>query len=783
MFKNYLKIAVRNLKKQRVYSFLNISGLALGLAVFILITMWVQDELSFDQFHKNKNDLYRVILQEIENPDKFRTITSFPLAPALQHLAPEIVNFARVWRALPAKVTYGEKSFNEKKFALADSSCFELFSFKFVQGDSKTALSHPNSIVITEETSKRYFGDDEPLGKVLTRGEKSSFIVTGVIENIPRQSHLQFDLMIRTDFLAKRFFESWEGMDQTYVLLRKGASSEQVNEKIADLFKNRHPDARLTRYRPVLQPVTDVYLNEAGVPGRLKYVYIFSIIAISVLLIACVNFVKLTTARSFYRAKEIGIRKVSGAGRSQLIKQFLSESILYATLAFFIALFIVEISLPAFSVLSEKELSISSSSSFSFLASLIATTLLTGIVSGSYPALYLSGFQPVKVFKGASRTGTGSFVFRKYLVITQFAISIIMIISTWIIHDQLEFIGSKDLGYNKEHVVTIPLNGDYRNHYESLKTELLQNPAVLGVTAATSLPSFTKESMRIDWEGNRTGVSVSMANIAVDHDYLDVFEMKVVQGRAFSKACATDASEAFIINEQALKVMELDSPIGKHIYFDKDGPYADEGVIVGVVKDFHFNSIHEEIEPLVLRIYPRWFFHIMIKVKPENVTAIVAALEKVFKKYSNSPFEYAFLDSAFDDLYKSEHRMAAIFNHFSLIAIFISCLGLFGLAAFTAEQRTKEIGVRKVLGASMTNVAALLSKDFVKLVLLANLIAWPVAWFVMNKWLHNFAYRIKIEWWVFALAGGIALIIALLTVSTQAIKAALANPVEALRYE
>jgi putative ABC transport system permease protein len=785
MLANYFKIALRNLFRQKVYSFINISGLAVGMACFILISLWVQDELSYDQFHQNKDRLCKVITKV--SRDKINTYSSWRLGPALKEKYPEIVDFCRIRFREGSPVKYGEKTFIEENFYLADPSLFSMFTFPFIKGDPGSALDKLNSIVLTEETARRYFGDDEPIGKILQVARyQSDFVVSGVIKNIPRNSHINFDLVARIELMGKQRLESWEFTGFSYVLLGKNTDRVFVTQKIANFYRDVvNPESH---YTPVLQPLTQIRLYEWGKPGIIKQVYIFSIIAVFILIIACINFMNLSTARSSKRAKEVGLRKVNGSTRIQLIRQFLGESVLLSFLALAFALALVELVLPAFNRFTGKELSTIGSISGIMIILIVGLVFLTGFLSGSYPALLLSSLQPALILKGKFSGSPRGLFFRKLLVIFQFSVSIALIFCTTVVYNQLQYVQEKDLGYDKELMVTISLPADpsLQNQFDRYKNELLNLSGVLNVTAAASLPMQVGEWIEIDWEGNTGDDFLPVNYTMVDYNFFDTFNMELVEGRAFSKEFPPDEIEAVIINESALSAMEVDSPVGTRVYFAH--PAFEESFrqvkIIGVVKDFHFRPLHETIRPFIFRIYRPWLAYIFIKIRPENVEKTLRNIEAISSRIApHYPFRYDFLDETYNRLYNFETKTGQLFRVFASVTIIIACLGLFGLASYTSEQKTKEIGIRKVLGANMAGIFFMLSREFLKWVLLANLIAWPIAFFIMAGWLQNFAYRTEIGFEIFLFSGMVALLIAIATVSYHAIKAAFANPVAALRYE
>ena len=785
MFKNYLKITWRNIVRQRANSFINIVGLATGMTACILILMWVQHELSFDKFHENADDIYRVVENQYYAGGEIFPVAVTPsaLAPALKEQFPEIIKTTR-FSFRGSIIKYGDKIFDELG-GFADPDFLKIFTFPFIKGDPETALSDPHAIVLTEEIAEKYFGNDDPIGKTLRINNRDDFKVSGVIKNIPVNSHLEFDFLAPFVYLEElgRSMDDWGSNSYyTYVLLRKGTPYQQVNDKIIDLIKKNSEGSVTEIY---LQPLTKIHLNSAGKytadirgHGDIQYVKTFSMIAIFVLLIACINFMNLATARSEKRAKEVGLRKVVGAQRNQLILQFLSESIFMVLLAFVIALVATEVLLPTFNDLSGKNLALNQLG-LDVILGFVGIAVVTGIISGSYPALYLSSFQPVQTLKGSRRARSGNPLFRKVLVVVQFTLSVIMIIGTLVVSRQIDYIRNKKLGLEKENLAYVRMSGEFEEKYEAAKQELLKNPNITNVTVTSQLPTYVAQSTSgWEWEGKNPEDTILMHFISVGYDYAKTFKMGMVKGRFFAPEFGRD-SVAAVVNETAAEIMNMESPVGKRLAFR-----STDLRIIGVIKDFHFKPIRTKIEPLILIMDPDRFNVMVIRTRPENILATVEYIKTVYKTFNaETPFSLSFLDERYDALYRSEQRVEKVLRYFAVIAILISCLGLFGLVSYTAEQRTKEIGIRKVLGATVANVMTLLSQDFLKLVLVANLLAWPVAFYAMKKWLQNFAYRIEIGWWVFALAGGLAMVIALLTVSTQAIKAALANPVQSLRYE
>ncbi|MGD2246525.1 MAG: ABC transporter permease [Candidatus Aminicenantes bacterium] len=786
---SYVKIALRKVKRHKGFSLINIAGLAIGMTACILILIWVQDELSYDRFHKNADQVFRINSVDTSGGQTFIQAGSpAPLGQALMEEVPEVENFVRVqagwgnWH-----LHYGEKRFLDEYLAAVGPAFFEIFQFPFIKGDPKTSLEDRYSIVLTEELAKKIFGDEDAFGKIIQLNN-TDMTVTGIIENLPRNSHLHFTFAFpavnMTKWRESKLDEWTYTQFATYVVLRKGADTTEVNKKMMNIAKQHLPNIQGSVY---LQPLKDLHLHSTHIntwmlaypnKGNITYVYLFSLTAFCVLLLACINFMNLSTARYAARAKEVGMRKVVGARRSDLIKQFLGESALLTFLALLIAVFLVELSLPTFTRLAGKEMSLIQSGNWHILIGLFIIALVTSLISGSYPAVFLSAFQPVKVIKniellGARRGGA----LRKVLVVLQFTFTIALIICTAVIYLQLHYMQNKDLGYDKEHIISFAGYNDYETNFEAAKSELLQNPNILAACRGFPPPSGEWGTTDVDWEGKDPSVEVKIGRGPCSHDYLKVFNLKMAGGRFFSKELADD-DQNWVLNETAIKAMGLENPIGK--WFSYSGQ---KGMIIGILKDFHGASLHNPIAPVAMQ--PSQGFFVFVKIKPENTAEVLSFLKIKWDKFvgSHIPFRYGFIDEDIENWYKTEQRIGKIFRYFTTLTVFIACLGLFGLASFMAERRTKEIGIRKVLGAGVSGIMLLLTKEFAKWVVVANVIAWPAAYFVSKKWLQGFAYRIDLGWEIFVFSAVVALVIAVGTVSYQALKAATANPVKALRYE
>lgn len=788
MIRNYLKIAMRNILRHKGYSFINIAGLALGLTCAILILMWVRSELSYDKFHKNANEICRVLLQ-YDNKNVVQEFLHGALPAALKKEVPEIVNASRLsplWPLAKNPLKYGDKSFILNGH-VADPDFFTIFSFPFVKGNPATALLEPRSVVITENTAIKLFGTKEALDQVIQFelwGGWRDVKVVGILKDFPSNSSIRFDFAIPSSLMKKYrpTYDSWRDIcSPAYVLLQKGVSYRAVSKKIETFIVRHRPDSK---FKVHLFPLAKVHLHRYGGGGRITYIYIFSAIGLIILVIAILNYMNLSTARSLNRVKEIGVRKVVGSSRSQLIRQLISESIVLTLVALAFSLILLQFLLPLFNRLLESQLTLTYSGDL--VLYIIGLVLLTGVISGSYPGFYLSRFRPVHMFKGSQKYGPNSGGFRKSLVLTQFTISLVLIIAAAIVNKQLTFIKNKDLGYDQECIINLEMRGNLYNKWPVIKKKLRQHPGILSVTAAnTSLTNSEKTTVPINWEGKNTEERIYMEWLPVDYDYLKTFNMRMAQGRFFSETFPSDAREAIILNQAAVRALGMESPLGKrfHCWI---GDESRQARIVGVVKDFNFRSLHDPINPVIFAIAPNYYNEFYVKLNPHNpdIPGVIRFMEQTLKEFvPDYPFAYSFLDDEIARLYKSENRAGVLVNYGASLAIFIACLGLFGLASFDAELRTKEIGIRKVLGATMAGMMLLMSKEYLKWILLANLIAWPLAWFGITKWLDNFAFHTNADIGVFIAASMIVLFIALASVGYQVIRAASTNPVTSLRYE
>ena len=808
MLSNYLKIAWRNLLKNKGLSFINIFGLALGLASFILIVLYVSDELSYDCFHKNANRIYRIHSDiRFGGTDMSMAVSADPMGAALKKDYPQIEEFTRLYASEGSKLfKKGNTYITETRVTYADSTFFDVFTFPSLAGNTKTALNEPNTVVINETTAKKYFGSTaSAMGKMMECNDNGTklYKVTAVIKDLPKNSHFIFDMFLSMDNVDYAFGSYLSHNFHTYLLLKPGADYKAV-EKNFPQYVDKYvlPSAKAfmqiesmkdfeksgNRLSYSLMPLTNIHLHSArgvelGVNGAIQYVYIFGAVALFILLIACINFMNLSTARSASRAKEVGIRKVLGTEKKSLIQQFLAESILTSFIAMVLAVLCTWGSLGWFNTLAGKEFYMSELLQPKIVLFLLLIPIVVGLVAGSYPAFFLSAFKPISVLKGKINSGFAKSNLRSSLVVFQFFASILLITSTLIIYKQLNYIQSVKIGFNKEQVLIVDNTSMGTSTAEAFKNQVAKLSGVKEASFAGYLP--VNNSSRSDNTWSTESVmneknGFNMQNWKVDYDYIPTLGMQMLKGRNFSREYGGD-STALIINE-ATAALIGGNPIGKKLYSSNDnGPLI--YTIIGVVKNFNYESLRKNVSPLCFRLgNNRWAS--AYRVETKDIKSLLAQVETNFKRLSpGMPFHYSFLDESFTAMYRDEQRVAKVAFSFSFLAILIACLGLFGLATYMAEQRTKEIGIRKVLGASVSGIIQMLSKDFIKLVLIACVFAIPLAWWVMNKWLQDFAYRINIGWWVFAAAGLIVLLIALLTVSSQAVKAALSNPVKSLRTE
>jgi putative ABC transport system permease protein len=818
MFRNYLKVTWRNLMKSKIFSFINIIGLSVGLTCCMLITIYLYNEVSYDKYHKNADRLYQLATIFMANGKEDKTPnTPAPMAEAMRQEFPEISETARLMSLFGEDKTllqYKEgraapKSFYETKGFVADASFFKLFAYHFIEGDAATALKDPNTIVVSEEIAKKFFGNQPALNRIIhvnsnTNGEYD-FKVTGVYRpmNKPSQIDARFFISVpggnieqmikqQTDMIGNNMFN-------TFFLLKSGADAKKLEAKFpafVDKYLGTGLKAAGFYKKQFLIPVKDIHLypgmsNDMGSTGTasVTYLYILGSIALFTLLIACINFMNLSTARSSKRSAEVGIRKVLGAKKQSLVKQFLGESLLMSMIAFVIALGITQLLLPAFSHVSGRTLSLDFSQQWFIILIFFILSIVTGLLAGSYPAFYLSSFQPVKVLKGRFTNSLSAVALRKGLVVFQFVISVVLIIASVVIMNQMNYLRSTDLGFAKDQQIVIPLRSTTaKNIYASLKNEIKSNQQVQNAGAALYYPGIVNPSdMGLYKEGKTVNDAKDVHTNWVDESLLQTLDIKPVAGRLFSKDFPSDTSSRIILNEEAIKQMGFRSPqeaVGGKVKFDWRGETY-SWTVIGVVKDFHFRDLHVKIDPYGFQLNNQPSYnYLIVHAKAADISSLLKSINASWHKLNpNEPFEYSFLDADFQKNYEAEDRLSAIVGYFTVVAILISCLGLFGLATFSAEQRTKEIGVRKVLGASVAGIVALLSKDFLKLVAISIVIASPLAWWIMHKWLQDFAYQTSISWTVFVITTVMALMIALITISFQAIRAAISNPVKSLRTE
>ncbi|WP_314509024.1 ABC transporter permease [Xanthocytophaga agilis] len=788
MLRNYLKIAFRSLVRNKAYSAINILGLAFGLACSLMIALWVKDELDMDAFHANESQLYQVFeRQYYVDKTEASYLTQGLLAEELKKVIPEIQSATGMEEVRTFTLESGN-TIQKMEGSFAGSDFFSMFSYPLLQGTIVSALNDPGSIAISRRMAEQFFGNPEQaIGKPIRFENKEDLLVTAVFENIPSQSSIQFDFLRSWTAYIKenKWVHNWTNTSpSTFIQLRPEIDPDKVETKIKDFVYQYTEKRKGLRVELGLQPYSERYLHSVFKNGqlnggRIEYVRIFSFVAFFILLIACINLMNLATARSAKRAKEVGIRKVIGALRPSLIIQFLSESMVLTITAGVLALFLVMILLPVFSTLTSKHLSLPLAQPL-FWTTLLGVIFITGAIAGSYPALFLSSFNPVRVLKGTLKFDTGSFLFRKGLVVFQFTLSILLIIGMIVMHRQLNYIQHLNLGYDRENLLYIPMEGELIQKYDLFKTEASKLPGILSISRMHQSPTVMEHhTTDISWPGKDPNLTIPFSDTPVGYDFVETMKLQLKEGRDFSKDFGTD-SVSYLINETALQKLGYQNPIGQPLWWG-----SHKGTIIGVLKDFHFNSVYQTIDPLVMRLdkHMRWGT-ILIRVEAGKTPDVLTGLEKLHKSLNtNFPFTYQFSDQEYTNLYKSEQIVSKLGNCFSFLAIFISCLGLFGLAAYTAESKIKEISIRKVLGASVRTIVIMLSLDFVLLVGIAFAIAIPIAWYSVHQWLQNFAYHISVQWWIFALAGLLALVIAVVTISLQSVKAALANPVKALKTE
>jgi putative ABC transport system permease protein len=786
MVKNYLLIAIRNIFRNKLFSTVNILGLAFGICSALLIFLWVNDELEVDQFHTQVDQLYRVMENQQYTDGKLFTFASTPapMAPFIKEKYPEIERASRFTWQINSLFQYADQSFYEGGFYV-DQDFIEMFSFPLVAGDVKTALKEKNSIVISEAMAKKYFGKEDALGKILTVNAKSAFTVTGVVKTIPKKSSIQFEYLMPFEFFweeNKKWLEEWDNNNvRTFLQLRKGTNVADFGAK----FKHEvRAHVEKTNVELFVQPFGEMYLKgefENGVQsgGRMEYVKIFFVVAVFVLVIACINFMNLSTAQATKRAKEVGLRKVIGAAPHQLFRQFMGESFLTVFLSALIAALMSYLLIPLFNEITGKEVSLNLLDG-PVLVTFAGIVLFTAFMAGSYPALFMSEFKPVQVLKGQLKSGSRAAMFRKILVIVQFSLSIILIISTTVVFRQMSFMTDRDIGFDRNNLFSVWMDGEIPKKFETFRTRLLAEPGIESVTASSQLPiEVGNSTYGLQWEGKDPEERILFSNMNVDYDFIQTMKMEMTEGRPFDRSRVTDSSN-FIVNQKAAEKFGFkNGTAGQDLTM-----WEKKGKIIGVVKDFNFGSLHSPVEPLVMRIDPAWMNCLLVRTKPNETEAAIQAVEKLWKEYAPGyPFKYSFLNQDWEEFYKAEGQRGKLFNTLSILSIFISCLGLFGLSAFSAERRTKELGIRKALGASMPGLVRLMGKEFAALVLIAAAVGCPVGWILMTMWLENYAYHVDVGYGTLAAASFVCLAISLITISYHSVKVAATDPVKSLRYE
>jgi len=802
MLKNYLKIAYRNFIRHKLYSFINVFGLAIGLSICMIISLWVLREMSYDRFHEKAHWIYRVERELFRDNLYSRwPIVGGSYKQALIEDYPEIENAVRFWRREFAIKDHKNAVHRQGMFAV-DNSFFEMFDFRLEEGDEDTALEEPLTVVLTRKNADKYFETGDPIGKSLTfewQGEQTDFKVTGVLKEVPENSHIHFDMLISIASYPEEEFADWRSNYlYTYVLVSKNTSKAELEEKLKTFVTQRlepHYGDLLLQDRSIhevlkmhLFSIKDIHLHptadwEVEPGGNILSVYIFSCVAVLILIIACMNFVNLSTARASKRAKEVSLRKTVGAEKHQLRVQFIQESVLLAFVSLVLAFFMCSLFIQSYNGIFAENLSLSVFLQLKHMIILVGATFAVGVLAGLYPAYYLTRFEPVAVMKGGPLSGSGKSVFRRNMVIIQFSITIILIVGVFTVYKQMRYIQTRSLGFDKENVVIIPVRSQQiAQNYGSFWTELMRNSQIVAASASSEVPADSHYS-NSHVNPPESDEPISMILFSSDHDYVETYQLEVLAGRAFSRDFSTDTEGTIILNESAAHRIGWtpEEAVGKKL----EGGYSEsEAQVVGVVKNFHFKSLRREVEPMALFLYPNYIREISVRIMPGDIGKTLNFIQKTWETaFPGEQFEYSFLDNRINQLYASERKMQKIFVIFSSLSILVACLGLLGLVSFTAELKTKEIGIRRVLGASTGSVVVMLSKEFIKWILLANIIAWPLAWFMMNKWLQNFAYRANIGWFVFALAGFVTVSIAIFTFIFQTVKTACANPVNSLRYE
>ena len=791
MYTNYIKTALRNIMAEKKYSFINIIGLAIGMTACILILLWVFDEINYDKHNDNYNRIYRVIREGKVN-------TPSALGPKLIQDLPEVETAARFIKQDEVLISQGTQNFLEDNFLWAEAEISDIFTISMITGNAK--VTNPNSILISENMATKYFSSTDAIGKMIKVNDRTDFMIAGIFKDIPKNSHLKIDFIApyKTYFqITNNNINNWfANFSYTYFLLKKGVNPEEVENKLGDvidiqMINSLPPHILSTLEKPYprifyFQSLSDIHLHshlrqEIEPNGDIKYIFLFAAIAIMILVIACINYINLSTARAGKRGKEVGIRKVAGAERKQLISQFFSESIVLTLIAMFISILLIEITLPFFNQITSRQIEFNIISNPIYLAGILIIAVFVGFSAGFYPALNLSSFKPITVLKGSFFRSKKGAKLRNSLVIIQFTITIFLIISTLIMRNQLNFVQSVEMGYSREHIITIPVRDkNIRKQINAIKSELLRSPDIQLVTTSAQLPNSINTFTTADWVGKSPDIDFTINYNTVDENYIDLFDIEIIKGRNFSSEISSDNNGVFILNETAIKTANFDNPFEKQFlhWNDKSGP------IVGIMKDFHFRSLHHPIEPLYLYYEPNNFSSISIKFESTDLKMTISHIEDIIRKFSPSyPFEYSFFDEEFAKIYRSEEQLMSIFSSFAILAIIIACMGLFGLILFSTERRMKEFSIRRVLGSSIISIFILVMREFFKWIIIANVIAWPLAFFYSQKWLQSFAYRIDMNLWPFLSAAIITIVIAGLTMIWQIEKAVRSNPIDALKYE
>ncbi|HKL09439.1 MAG TPA: ABC transporter permease [Bacteroidales bacterium] len=805
MIKNFFLTAFRNLTQKWSYSFINILGLTIGLASVIYIFLFVSFELSYDKMHNHYDRIYRMgVKGMLMNSEINQAITAAPMAEALRNDYPEVAGACRLTTAGDWLMTYKDKKFNERYFLFADSTFFDIFSFKLIKGDPKTVLTEPRSIVFTESAAKKYFGNEDPVGKTLkVENDTVLYQVTGLMQDIPENSHFTFDMLGSMTTLRRSESTFWVNHNYyTYILLNEGTDPEAFETKMQSLVEKyvgpqieqilgvnmQEFEASGNSFGYFMQPLADIHLRsdlqyEIEANGNILYIYIFISVAVFILVIASINFTNLATARAANRATEVGVRKVLGAQKKQLVAQFLTESFLITLLSLALAVVALEVVMPYLNNITQIPLAIDYFGSWYTLPGLLLLIVLVSFMAGSYPAFFLASFRPVAVLKGKLKLGAKNGMLRSALVIVQFVVSVFILLSTYTVSDQLHYMLNKDLGFEKEHVLMIRRSDGLRNQMESFKSEVKNLSGVVEITNARNYPGINFSNNTFFKEGEQTNTYL-LNQAWVSFDYEKTFGFEMLKGRFFSKDFPTD-SNAIVINESAVKSLGLDEPVGKNLLLPAGENEYRPLKIIGVVKDFHFKSLHTTIEPAAFTLLPgNWEGVVCVKLRPENINNTISSIQNIWESFTSQyPFEYFFFDDHMEDLYQAEKRTSSIFIIFSLLSVVIALFGLFGLISFITEQRKKEIGIRKTFGSTSLNIVVIICKDILKLIIIATLISWPIAYWVMNKWLQDFSYRVDIHFIMFLVIPLITMLVSLLVVIYQALKAAFRNPAETLRYE